>query len=226
MGADIHWRKRTSVGQAGESSEVYVPAVEPHFLAEFWAACTELQTQEVFDLRLRMPKEVSTSLSVAPHFDLDPRRDCKDKWEQVPTERDVVLMRHAEAEQLIKFNKAIAAVNNVVSAATRALSMTLENLKQPIERERKQERMLASVIREASTIVNKLAARATVLSESLTRRDLMLTKRSRPDQSSSRLRVSLHAQQRLGSGVRRGQLLQVAGRDEAGGAVSTTRLGS
>ena len=173
MGVEVHWRTMTV--KTGEKSNSYhTPKIEPHFLAEFWKILSDIQNQDPFDLNIEMPAEVGACLGVGPHYNLESEPATPDKWNQHPIFKDVVMMRHREAIQLKRLNQAIGAFNNIISAATRALSMTLEKLQDSMQTERQEERLITSVIREASTTVNKLAARATILSESIIRRDLML----------------------------------------------------
>ena len=174
LGLNIDWEESKHRGADGAEEMHCTPKIEPHFLAEHWMVVAELQEAEPFQLCLPCPPEVAESQGALPVFDLRTTKVNPDNEGQLPKSEDVMPVTYAEADQLKRLSAAAAAFNNMSQVAARALSVKLEAVDTPLQPKREAERLLASLVREASTVANKAIVRFNALASAVLRRDAML----------------------------------------------------
>ena len=174
LGVEMDFSEYEGITEDGEQRTFHLPQIQPRFLAQLWEEMANLQHQDPFELRTHMPHEVGLMHGVEPHYRFEAWEFQPDHRGKYPDSQDCLLTRYSESEQLRKLTSATGAFNNIAAAANRALSMRLEDLSTPLEPERKIERLLVSLVREATDMVNKLTAKASVLSTAILRRDSML----------------------------------------------------
>ena len=92
----------------------------------------------------------------------------------LPANDDYKLMTYAENEQLLRLSNAAILLNNTVYVVSKCLSARIEDISTPLADNRKTERVLCTVLRQASKLVNDVTMRVNVLATGIARRDAML----------------------------------------------------
>ena len=174
LNLNIEWSATTHQGEDGQVENRYIPKLEPHFLAEQWDVLAELQDTEPYNVTLSCPGELALDQVAEPAFNPAATAINGDTGGKKPKLVDVMPLTYTEADQVKRFTVAAGVFNNVAQAASRALSVRLEAVDRPLDSKREVERLLASLVREASTVANKMIVRANALTSAVIRRDEML----------------------------------------------------
>ena len=174
MGVDLDWSERTEKDANGELVVHVSPKLAPEFLAEQWKVMGEMQESDPFDLQFSCPAEVAVNQGAGPAFDLSPTVIKADDKGKFPACTEVILSSIEEVEQLKRLSAAAGATNNLARVAARELAMRLEGVGTPLSNNREIERLLSSLVCEATATTNKLTTRVNALSTGFMRRDGML----------------------------------------------------
>ena len=127
-----------------------------------------------YDLKFEFPAAVGKLHGANPHFSLRPVKIIPDVEGKYPKNRDYTVATYREMSQLAKFTAAAVSLNNMIFVSTKMLTLGLEDLQTPLEPDRKIERMLCAVVREASQLVAEVTMKGNLLATSIIRRDNML----------------------------------------------------
>ena len=132
-----------------------------------------MKTMPPFNVSFAFPTGMRKLPGAALHFLLNSTEIHPDVSENYPQNVDFLPINYSECEQLIKFTSSTVALNNVIYIATKMLTHKIEDLATPLSRERRAERILCAVVREASALVADITIKANLLSSALLRRDNM-----------------------------------------------------
>ena len=135
---------------------------------------SDLPYQHPFELRVLFPSEIGYGLGLTPHLLYKPLTMVADVSKKYAHGKDVIVVRNSEIDQMTRLTAATGAVNNVIAVANRILSLRVEDVSVPLKQTREVERLLTSIVREGTNIVNKLVAKNHVLTMSFMRRDAMM----------------------------------------------------
>ena len=174
MNLGAEWNRNTGKDQNDQENDVCMPLIDPEFLVQYWKLMAELRGKEIFNVKFDFPPEVGILHSAAPHFSLKPTTTFADVSGKFPQNHDRLLISMAEAEQWLKFGNAVISLNNLVFVATKLLTWRIEDVATPLAQDRKEERVLCAIIREATKLMNDMQQKSNIIAMCAMRRDSML----------------------------------------------------
>ena len=170
----LQWEREEGLSERNEPLELFKPLLDPQFLVLYWDLAKQLRGMCPFNLQFEFPAAIGRLHGANPHFSLKPTKIIPDVGGKYPKNRDYTVATYREMNQLAKFTAAAVSLNNIVFVSTKMLTLRLEDLQTPLQPDRKVERMLCTVIREASQLIADVNMKGNLLATSIIRRDNML----------------------------------------------------
>ena len=170
----LQWEREEGLTERNTTLELFKPVLDPQFLVQYWDYAKQLKGMSPFNLAFEFPVAVGKLHGASPHFSLQPTKMIPDASGKYPRNKDYTLATYREVHQLAKFTAAAVSLNNMIFVSTKMLTLRLEDLQTPLEPDRKIERMLCAVVREASQLISEVSMKGNLIATSILRRDNML----------------------------------------------------